>query len=326
MSLSQKSAVIWYSECVEDEDGLPTISVIRGVVMNRVLVLSFDALEYDLVESSNMKNLKQVEYGKTALPLKPEDPILTPVIWCSFITGEMPEVHGIRAFDEWKNPIINRLQTVFFHIPHSILGSEKRKKLASLLGKLGFKTRPRFQHRQNIKCDTIFDDINDSIAISVPSFNEDEVNRELSLMLVEAPKSRVKSKVWSVFQDRKRRLFEALEKDWRLLMVHFFITDVIQHLYFYDSKYIESMYQEMDELVREVKSRIEGDTLVLVVSDHGQKKGLHTPYGFYSCNRRLNLQKAKITDFAGIIRRELGVPLRKEIENVKMRLRELGYF
>jgi len=295
-------------------------------MMNRVLVLGFDALEYDLVELFNLKNLKQVEYGKVELPLKPEDPILTPVIWCSFITGETPNVHGIRVFDKWKNPIIDRLSTfVNKYIPYSILGGRRRSQLASMLCKLGFKTHPLSQHQSDIKCDTIFDDINNSIAISVPSFNEDEVNRELRFMVVEATKSKVKSKAWSTFIRRKRHLFEALEKNPRLLMVHFYILDVIQHLYFYDMKYLRFAYKRMDSFVKEIKGRINDEVMILIISDHGQKKGLHTPYGFYSCNQKLGLSHPKITDFADIIREKLGVPSKNEMEKVKERLRRLGY-
>jgi len=37
--------------------------------VNKVLILGIDALEYDLVEKWDLKNLKQEEYSKPILPV-----------------------------------------------------------------------------------------------------------------------------------------------------------------------------------------------------------------------------------------------------------------
>jgi len=34
----------------------------------KVMILAFDGLEYELVEKFNLKNLKQIEYGKVRIP------------------------------------------------------------------------------------------------------------------------------------------------------------------------------------------------------------------------------------------------------------------
>lgn len=41
--------------------------------------------------------------------------------------------------------------------------------------------------------------------------------------------------------------------------------------------------------------------MALIVSDHEQENGLHTNYGFYSCNKKLGLHTPKISDFKDII-------------------------
>ena len=109
-------------------------------------------------------------------------------------------------------------------------------------------------------------------------------------------------------------------------MVHFFLPDVIQHILWYREDEIRKLHMEMDETAHLIEKCVGENALVIFVSDHGQKRGLHTPYGFYSCNQKLNLHEPKITDFADIIKRELGAPTKNEIEQVKKKLEKLGYF
>jgi len=55
----------------------------------RVLILGIDALEYNRVEEWDLKHLKQVEYGRTIVPLtnvKGENEPATVVVWPCFIT------------------------------------------------------------------------------------------------------------------------------------------------------------------------------------------------------------------------------------------------
>ena len=288
--------------------------------LSKVLILGLDSLEYDLVEEYDIKSLKQVEYEKIDLLLKKHEEPITPLIWGSFITGKNPEEHGIKSFHKWNNPIINKIASSNLM---NFLDRKTSVQFHNILDKLGFKAHP--PTRFDIKCDTLFDIIPNSIPISVPSFNEDECNKKIRKMLVKAPKLCTKLEAWKAFQDRKKRLLEALNGGWSLLFAHFFVLDTIQHLYFYDSNYIRTVYEEIGDFVGEIKEKIDDDVRVLIISDHGQKGGLHTPYGFYSCNRRLNLQKPKITDFFHIVLEQLGIPSQSEMERVKERLRRLGY-
>lgn len=88
--------------------------------------------------------------------------------------------------------------------------------------------------------------------------------------------------------DRERMLFDALEKTRKGLCVCVFdTTDRVQHMFW---RYLErdhparargpqvsvpdvigDLYQRMDDLVGRVLQRVEGDSLLLVVSDHGFK-------------------------------------------------------
>ena len=69
------------------------------------------------------------------------------------------------------------------------------------------------------------------------------------------------------------------------------------------------------------------ETLIIIVSDHGQSDGKHTHYGFYSINKPLNINNPKLVDFYQIIMDYLEKkPYTEEEEKILAnRLRKLGY-
>jgi len=60
-------------------------------------------------------------------------------------------------------------------------------------------------------------------------------------------------------------------------------------------------YMKFNTFISDIIKKLENDDIILIVSDHGQKKGLHTDYGFYSSNIKLYLENPKISDFKDII-------------------------
>jgi phosphopentomutase len=96
------------------------------------------------------------------------------------------------------------------------------------------------------------------------------------------------------------RLFDALNGEWRLLMIHFHITDLFGHA-FWGTEKLATLYEEMDLLTKRVKERLGADDLVLIISDHGMSRLGHTKKGFFSLNMRLGLEKPDIKDFFKIV-------------------------
>jgi len=131
---------------------------------------------------------------------------------------------------------------------------------------------------------------------------------------------------WRVFEKKREEVLQELNGDWDIFMVHFYILDPLQHLYWYDHGYVSKAYEKADKTVEMIKDKMKDvECLLLIVSDHGHKKGVHTPHGFYSCNRRLKLINPKITDFAEALRSCLGLPSREEELKIYRRLKSLGY-
>lgn len=296
--------------------------------MVTVLIIGLDGLEYTLVEKFDLKTLQQVEYGKVDLLLKNNEEPLTPTIWCNFITGKTPDVHGVRAIQKWRYPLLEKFYASLrsFDVRHRGLWRGVLFNIFDGMNLFQMRGMRDFFTKEDIKCDTIFDDIDSTVAISIPSFNEDAINKELRRLVVEGRKSELKKRAHEAFIGRKKRFLNALNQKPSLLMVHFFLLDLIQHIFPYDTEYIKKTYERIDSFIGEVKERLcANEVFLLVVSDHGLLEGYHTPYGFYSCNEPLKLKNPKITDFADIIRKKLGVQSEQDTEKIRENLRRLGY-
>jgi len=270
----------------------------------KVLILGYDALEYTLVERLDLKNLKQREYGKVSVPItNPLGDPSTPVVWSSFITGKLPTEHGITVPIEWKNNFIRRTaKWLQQHKYLYFLTSEL--KIGSLLDKTGFKHQ--MSSSKSLSVPTFFDAINKSVAVCVPVYNKDvfrvypgdELERAISDRMY---RRKYEAKVRKIFEYEKERFFKEIGDEWKLLMVHFHISDILGHVYWNTPKKLIELYRELDSLTGFIKHKVSEDVWILIISDHGMKKGLHTPYGFYSSDRLMRLSNPSITDFYDLI-------------------------
>lgn len=297
----------------------------------RCIVLIFDALEYSLVERYDLKVFKQAIYGKVEVPLSPRfgEPA-TPQVIASFLTGKMQ--NKTMYFKEFGNPILDFLDK---HITFQPL-----RNFAKMLIK-GRKKPVRIKN-------TIFEKVKNSKAISVPCYNEEiDINDKMRYAYKNYSKEdkRFYEIMEEGFNHRKKELFQALNENYNLIVVHFYFLDLIQHKLREEYDKILKYYKKAGELVKEVKRKIGKNDLLIILSDHGQLAGSHTNYGFYSLNKKIDLGTPRISDFYYIIQYYLeggveavrkNIPKReKEIktkvekrseEEIKERLRKLGYF
>ena len=270
----------------------------------RVCILGYDGLEYTLVEQLKLRNIMQSEYGRVRVPIAGgiDDPS-TPIVWTSFITGQPPSVHGVDMAEFWDSSLDSFRS---FLRRHRKLHNLARK------FKLGYRVRrnmaiePKFPSRKNIKCDTLFDIIKPSIPLGVPVYNKDlhgayPVGEVFKAIQDLDFRRKYEAKIREIFHREVDGLFEALDEEWKLLMIHLHITDLLGHIY-WGTERLAVLYEEMDMLTMAVKERLQRDDLLLIISDHGMGRLGHTKYGFYSLNRRLELNNPDITDFFGMIK------------------------
>ena len=231
-----------------------------------MIILALDALDKNMVERFDCKNIMQLEYGKTDITeFKLER---TVVLWASFLTGKNMEKE-IPVKGQWKFKL-NEEQTFFnffnsfktIDVPAFSLKEEKHKIEHEHLA--GY-----FKNTNNIED---YDSI-----------------------------------VWENYEENKKELFEILEKNTNdIVMGYFDLADAIGHLSFSDTEKMRKIYNELEEMVKKVKHLANDNETVLIISDHGMKAvgrfGDHSKYGFYSCNKKLNLKKPKITNFFNVIK------------------------
>jgi hypothetical protein len=271
--------------------------------MPRVVILGYDGLEITLVERLGLRELMQREHGRVRVPTAGglEDPS-TPIVWTSFITGQPPETHGIDMPQLWGRmdsvrSRVRRLGPLYRLMRRLKVGYAVRRAMG---------VKSRFPGREDIRCETLFDVVKPSVAVSVPVYNEDLWERYPIRGVVKAREDPA-YREWYVRRVRELHegevgeLLEALERDWRLLMAHFYITDALGHIY-WGTERLATLYEEMALLTRKVREKLTPGDVILIISDHGMDRLGHTRYGFYSLNIRLGLREPSITEFFRIIK------------------------
>jgi len=226
-----------------------------------------------------------------------------PAIWASLITGREPEEHSVYSW--WRISRYKLLDKLAHWIRYNVpviknMSTAKLKRILSIFG-----LRIRHSSRENLRIPTIFDLIKPSVALFVPSYNEELWIREYYFEALERGLEEAEKAFWYVHEYRKRRLFEELEKNsyWKLFIAWFDLADVIGHIYMSRSKLkIMKAYFELNRLAVRVKEMVSKDTLFMIVSDHGMEPGDgHSPRAFYSFNIDLEWRPRKITDYFNFI-------------------------
>ncbi|MCD6369528.1 MAG: alkaline phosphatase family protein [Thermoproteales archaeon] len=263
----------------------------------KICILAFDGLEYEFVVKWKLKNLLQEYHGTYKALINPKyDKPHTPTCWASFITGKSLEEHGVTHWWRW-NSLLERLR----YIPPFIWIKGKR----DILMKIGIKPTLR-TIPENLS--TIFDAVKPSVPLFIPSYNEPV---KIHYMYVEASKkglNEIVKCVWKVHKLRKDVLFKHLKNnEWKLLMCWFDLADLMSHLYTPKTRFhLLKAYLELNSIAGEVRKRIDNDTAVLIVSDHGieiEKNGSvdHSEHGFWSLNVKPPFKPRDITDFYKLI-------------------------
>lgn len=247
------------------------------------------------------KNLLQRQYAKTSL--KGFNEISTFPIWTSFITGKMPEEHGI--ITQIKSDHVGN----FLKAMKKVLHLKKRFGLTKKLVRLGLTSLE--WNKTDIKVETIFDRIPNSIAINVPGYSKKLTKAALSheriLELLEKNRDyEIRESVWVMTEKIAKETKKRMHEDYGLLMAHFWTMDYFGHYFIGDKETMDFAHRRVDDMVGEFQE-IASDGLFLIVSDHGMKLiekqfGEHSDYGFCSTNIYMpKLHNLHITEFADLI-------------------------
>lgn len=281
------------------------------------LVIAFDGMDKELIDRFELEHVCQKEYGKidnsTGI-----SKTYTSELFASFITGETHQAHGIRGLkapDSEKNyRRVNRLIPDF--LEEHVRGFHTLKQVMKQI----FEYELKIPWKKDLKCSTIFDEVENSRAMFVPSYNPSPFwASEAGMKPLELGYTTKQTMdYWDdrEYKYRKKMLLRELESDILearpLLMCHFHRPDMFNHMYGdkelqkFDLNRLEKYYREMDEFAAKIKKIAVsgGYKRIIFMSDHGlpTSEG-HNKNAFYSCNKELfGSSKPKITDFYSLLK------------------------
>lgn len=275
-------------------------------------MVAFDGLDYELIKQFDLENIQQEEFGKIDNQ-KNISAVMTSELFAGFLTGETHESHNVTGVHyyqkDWRGRILELLDE--YGLPENVRGFLTLKQVLKDVLKVN---EIRYS-KEDIKLPTLFEEIENSRPMFVPSYNPDlfwETYCETQPLKYRYGKQ-IYLSFWKnrVFEHRKRMFFSELENDIigarSLLMCHFHYVDQIQDMNKdrcvrgdYEDQ-LKSVYGKFDQLAGNIKEKAldRGYDSVIFMSDHGRpKESEHNENAFYSCNKELfGEETPHITDF-----------------------------
>jgi hypothetical protein len=205
-------------------------------------------------------------------------------------------------------------------IPDKVVREIKGGNTLKEILKTVFEKQRRYYDRDDLECGTLFEEIDNSRPMYIPSYNpspfwiEHGTGRDLARLTWEEHEG---GYFWDIHEHlrRKKETFRPVNKWYDFLMVHFFRPDMHQHCYgdpelsTFDKDKLESLYNEIDELAGRIIDYFSEDyDTIVFMSDHGlPTREEHNENAFYSCNRELfGSETPDITDFHNIMLEKTG--------------------
>ena len=250
----------------------------------RVVVLGLDGVPFTflkkLFSEGKMPYLKSLTEKGSFSQMDSVFPPVSSCAWSSFMTGKNPGGHNIFGFvDKNKN---NSL-----YIPTS--ENMTSKTLWEILSDNGKKVvvmnvpvtyPPRDVNGILIGCflcPNIEKITNDKVILNYLKAVGYKIDADASIAKNES-KEKFMEEIYDAFEKRKKVMFTLMEKkQWDFFMCHIMETDRLNHFFWgemedkhplFYKKYMEFM-QKIDDLIKEVKNKLDQNTELILLSDHG---------------------------------------------------------
>ncbi len=263
----------------------------------KIVILGIDALEYNLVEKWDLKNLKQKAYTKT--DLSDFDIIVTPLIWGSMLTGqklkEMEEIWRKRKkfFSQQRDVRVKQKQYWYARIASKVLPERVKKFLIKKFVPDPFGVTSNYLVN-NPKYKTIFDYFERTWNNGIPSYGRnvaDQKIKKISEMAADGNPKPLYDYAMNLYRKERAMLLDAVKSDYQLIFWYTPFLDKIEHFYWRKKLKLLNIYMELNRLVDEVKAMLDENDILYIISDHGMKEspsktisGEHSDHGFFSSN------------------------------------------
>ncbi|QAY19736.1 MULTISPECIES: alkaline phosphatase family protein [Halorubrum] len=321
------------------------------------IVLGLDALDPDLVDRAEHPNLALAADRSINTIDSLEGEPSTHELWPTIITGLTPPEHGLTLSEDgiaWGNPLLDIGSRIADVVLPDTLQTRIGAWLLTNTTADAFRTPMTYYEENGIG--TVFDG-REATAIGVPNYvvDPDETDREHELrqqmgeLFQRDPDARgghTSADPLAFYEQclemvmirlaRARRGLRSRESE--LVFAYTSGLDLVGHVAYDQPGLQRAAYDELDELVGDVRSDLGKDDELLLVSDHGLQDGVHTHEAMVAAtDERLVADIDSVTDVRGAIEMELDrVDHRPEgrvfeerddadSEAVREQLEDLGY-
>lgn len=324
-----------------------------------LVVLGVDALDPDLVETDEHRNLALNSHcAIETIPSHTGEPS-THELWPTIITGLPPADHGLRLEDDgvaWGNPVLNAGSRAADYVVPDALQSRIGAWLLTNTDTDAFRMPATYYEENDLK--TVFDG-RSAEAIGVPNYvlDPDSEDREHALRRSlgdlferdpEATGGHTSSDPETFYEQclemamiriaRTRRAYRGGR--YELVFAYTSGLDLIGHVTYDRPSLQRAAYDEVDEFVGELCDDLGPDDELLLVSDHGLQDGVHTDEAMVAATKASLVDAIDdVTDVRAAIDAELdfhdhsGTPTHRSEtgeggaggERVKEQLEDLGY-
>lgn len=250
----------------------------------RAVVLGLDGVPYtmlnELIARGVMPRLARLVESGTLQRMESTMPCVSSVAWTSFRTGVNPGEHGITGFTD------RRPGTYKTHFPttNSILPSTMEE-YADFNGLKVVTTGmpvnyPPVALKNGISVGCFLSPRIDKAVAPVEVLDElKQMDYRLDVDTLLAPDPpRFLADIFYVTERYREAMFKFWRRQpWDLMMIHFMTTDRLHHMMWdqyentaapYHQDFLK-LYRRLDEIIDEVVSELEENTLLMMLSDHG---------------------------------------------------------
>jgi predicted AlkP superfamily phosphohydrolase/phosphomutase len=248
--------------------------------MTKIILLVVDGGTFKIIEKGleNLPNFKELKKNGAYGVLTSTMPPITPAAWASLLSGKNPAKTGIFDFYYVKRDNIG------FKLGVTTKANLKSITLYDILHEYGKKiisiNVPLTYPPSTVKGDVIIPGLDTPPGrLCVHPQELEKVLKDIGYIV--EPEIGYKGDgdeeiytryLVNVLDKRCKTLLYFLSKyDWDLIVCFLRETDLISHALWRvkDDKYVLEVYRKVDEIVGEVLQRLDKDTLLFIISDHG---------------------------------------------------------
>lgn len=300
-----------------------------------LVVVGIDALDADLVSEETHPNLTLENHREISTLRSSNGELSTHELWPTIITGLSPKQHGLTLNSglNWESSIIQYGAEI---AKYTLPGSVRSRIGAWILNNANvdvFQTPVSYYDQRGLS--TLFDGAV-SKAIGIPNYVTDSEGRDREHELrrgmgdlferdADRPGGHASSdpvmfyeRCMEMVMIRLARIRRALRsRRYELVFGYTSGLDLIGHVVYNDPELQGQAYAEIDEFVGELRSDLDENDNLVLISDHGLREGMHTEAAMIA-----SLESGIVEEVSSVL--EVREALERELEDTDHRPQKKG--